>query len=261
MSRLFITGDKHGEIEIYKLDPTHFPAGTLLDREDILVIAGDFGLFFHPRQTRGEREALEWLDRQPWTTLFIDGNHENFDRLKTLPRTERFGGPVGVAGEHIFHLQRGEIYQLAGESCFVMGGASSTDKGERTPGLDWWPEEAPSQKEMQHGWDSLCHSGWEVDIVITHAAPLRLLPHLKDFREKMAQGHVTEKTTRNIIDKSYEIHFKDPSSIYLEEIAGRLRFDRWFFGHYHMNVSFHGGYEGVYHRIWEWTQERWIPID
>ena len=32
-----------------------------------------------------ETSALDWLDGKVFTTLFVDGNHENFDRLYAYP--------------------------------------------------------------------------------------------------------------------------------------------------------------------------------
>ena len=46
MPELFVTGDKHGEIEIRDLSLRRFPAGNALTKEDFVVILGDFGLLW-----------------------------------------------------------------------------------------------------------------------------------------------------------------------------------------------------------------------
>jgi len=43
---IYITGDLHGEIEISKLNAKNFPQQKLLDKEDYVIITGDFGLVF-----------------------------------------------------------------------------------------------------------------------------------------------------------------------------------------------------------------------
>ena len=53
---------------------------------------------------------MKWLSEKPWTTLFVDGNHENFDRLKNYPITEEWGGKVQKIYDKVYHLMRGEIY-------------------------------------------------------------------------------------------------------------------------------------------------------
>lgn len=81
MSRVFLTGDIHGDISrLLKWD-----TGKSLEKTDYLIILGDFGLIFENRfnsdGTIRELEKIKQLGDLPFTTLFIDGNHENFNRL------------------------------------------------------------------------------------------------------------------------------------------------------------------------------------
>ena len=55
--------------------------------------------------------------------------------LDQLPRERKFGGTVGVGGENIFWLRRGEIYEIAGQRFLCFGGALSVDKAYRIRGL------------------------------------------------------------------------------------------------------------------------------
>jgi hypothetical protein len=41
---------------------------------------------------------------------------------------------------------RGEVYNIEGNSIFVMGGGYSLDKDFRTEGVSWWPQEMPSEE-------------------------------------------------------------------------------------------------------------------
>ncbi|MBM6867099.1 hypothetical protein [Collinsella tanakaei] len=77
-----------------------------------------------------EKYWLDWLGDRPWTTLFVDGNHECFPHLAELPVSDRWGGRVQVYPDHpsIIHLMRGEIYDIDGARIFAMGGAASHDK-------------------------------------------------------------------------------------------------------------------------------------
>ena len=62
-----------------------------------------------------------------FTTLFVDGNHENFDRLYSYPIIEWHGGKVHKINSSIFHLMRGEIYEIDNKKIFAFGGASCHD--------------------------------------------------------------------------------------------------------------------------------------
>lgn len=221
MPNIFITGDKHGEKGIYEdLSPDRFPAGVVLGKGDYLVILGDFGLFWHNPRILDEELCIEHLSGKPWTTLVVDGNHENFDLLDVLPTETRYGAPVGMMAPNVHHLRRGYVYDIGGLSCFVFGGGHSVDKNLRTPGESWWYRENASREETERGYDSLDAVGWRVDHVFSHVAPTRSLDHVKNH-------YALEHTERDFL-------YGDPTSEYLDTIAGRLVFNTWAFGHYHV---------------------------
>ena len=115
---IYLTSDTHREIDIHKINPDEFKAGLQMNRDDYLIICGDFGCIWDGAS--GDRFWLNWLETLPWTTLFIDGNHENFDVLKSYPEEEWNGGKVHRIRENIYHLQRGEIFQLQGKTFFAF---------------------------------------------------------------------------------------------------------------------------------------------
>ena len=80
---LYITGDTHGGFQ--RFNTKIFPQQKQMGRSDYAVITGDFGGVWDD----SPREAywLNWLEEKPFTTLFVDGNHENFDRLVSFPST------------------------------------------------------------------------------------------------------------------------------------------------------------------------------
>lgn len=109
--KIFVTGDLHGEEGISRLSAKNWPVGRRLTKEDVVLVAGDFGLAFSGDKT--ENHWLDWLEEKQWTTLFIDGNHENFPLLLSYPEEERFSGPVGVLRPSVLHLRkRGHIYTI-----------------------------------------------------------------------------------------------------------------------------------------------------
>ena len=78
---IYVTGDIHGEIDISKLNTQNFSQAKA---GDYLIVCGDFGLIWDMKPSRAEEYWMKWLSEKPWITLFVDGNHENFDRLKTI---------------------------------------------------------------------------------------------------------------------------------------------------------------------------------
>ncbi|MBP3885099.1 MAG: hypothetical protein J6D54_09210, partial [Olsenella sp.] len=137
---IYVTGDTHGSHDVGKLHPRQWPEGQGLGRDDYLVILGDFGAIWD--WGTDDHALLAWYEAQAWTTLFVDGNHENFDLIDAFDVSEMFGGRVQVVPgyPHVIRLMRGEVYDLPvargdaargdaapGETvrCFVMGGAPS----------------------------------------------------------------------------------------------------------------------------------------
>ena len=90
---IYITGDCHGNFE--RFNPSIFPEQNEMTKEDYVIICGDFGGVWHrDEESKEETMVLDWLDSRPFTTLFVCGNHENFDRLYQYPIEDWHGGKV-----------------------------------------------------------------------------------------------------------------------------------------------------------------------
>lgn len=228
---IYVTGDTHGSIDIRKLLENQVT--DQMTEEDYLIICGDFGLIWnYKKEIRKERKWLEWLNKRPWTTLFCDGNHECFPRLYSYPESEWHGGKVHVIRDKVLHLMRGEIFEIDGNSIFVMGGASSHDRGplkgdtEIVQGKSWWPEEIPSEEEMENGLANLKAHNNQVDYIITHCLP----------------------TTYQDIVKRGEFP-ADRATDYLETISQTVAYKHWYSGHYHVNIDVIDKISVVFSRI------------
>lgn len=128
---IFITGDTHGGFQRFSVD--NFPQQKQMDRDDYVIITGDFGGVWD--DSPKEAYWLKRLEEKPFTTLFADGNHENFDRLNEFPVQQWHGGKVHCIRPHILHLMRGQIFEINGITFFTMGGASSHDIQDGVPWL------------------------------------------------------------------------------------------------------------------------------
>lgn len=121
--------------------------------EDYLIILADVGVCgFSASKETATRTTLRNL---PVTVLFIDGNHEDFDRLNAYPVDEWNGGKVHFVESDIIHLMRGQVFDINGTTFFTFGGAYSIDRMYRTEGISWFPEELPNLEEYEEGWYNL----------------------------------------------------------------------------------------------------------
>ena len=120
---IYATGDLHGNS--LRFQPQYFPEQSEMTKDDYMIVCGDFGCVWN-----GDKSDVPQFDRLealPFTVLFVDGNHENFDALNEYPVAQWHGGMVHKIRPHVIHLMRGQAFELQGRMFFTMGGARSHD--------------------------------------------------------------------------------------------------------------------------------------
>ena len=229
---IYITGDTHGELDIHKLSQASFPEGRNLTKDDYVIICGDFGLVWGATNEKTSLFWQKWLKEKPWTTLFVDGNHEDFDLLNSYPVTEWHGGRVHQINDSIIHLMRGEIYNIDGYKLFAFGGAFSHDRYWRKEGESWWQAELPNHDEVSNALNNLEKNNNEVDIIITHDSPKEIVKMLG-----YNGGNVA----------SYDAQYED-INVFLQYVKENITYKEWFMGHYHIEKDI-GNHHFLYDRI------------
>ena len=211
---IYVTGDTHAKQNnwITKIHP-------VLSMGDIIIVAGDFGIGFWGNKAMSEEFFFDWLESQSYTVLFIDGNHENFDKLNTYAVEEWMGGKVHRIRNNLIHLMRGEIYNIEDITLFTFGGGFSLDCYRRTPGIDWWPDdEMPSGTEYKNAENNLSKSENSVDFIITHTAPYESVYYLSTNGNLGIKKLVTEEL---------------PLTSFFDTLQKNVSYTHWYFGHMH----------------------------
>ena len=110
---VYVTGDCHANF--HKFSTKRFPDQKEMTKDDIVIVCGDFGIWNNDHE---ERYWLQWLNEKPFTTVFVDGNHENFDRLYSdeFQTIDFHGGKAQRIRNRIYHLLRGEVYEFEGKT-------------------------------------------------------------------------------------------------------------------------------------------------
>ena len=211
---IFITGDTHRKLDIKKLDEDNFSEQKHLCRDDYLIITGDFGGVWTGDSS--DDDILNYHENKNYTTLFVGGNHENYDALNLYPVEEWHGGKVHRIREHILHLMNAQIFEIEGSTFFVMGGATSVDRMFRVEHETWWAQEEPSEEEFQAAREVLNNAENRVDYIITHTIPEKvrksIFKPMKDFVE-------------------YESNVEK----YLDEVVDNVKYKKWYAGHIHID--------------------------
>ncbi len=228
---IYITGDCHAEF--HKLNKENFPKQKDMTKEDYVIICGDFGgVWDVGLESKYEKWWMNWLEERTFTTLFVDGNHENFDRLNSYPVEQWKGGKVHKIRPGVIHLMRGQVFELDGRKIFTFGGARSHDirdgilepddpnyktkkkwmdahnKYYRVNHLSWWAQELALPEEVEEARQNLELHDWQVDYIVSHCCPVSIQAMLG-------------------------VHDVDVTSTFLEEVKNRCDYREWYFGHYH----------------------------
>lgn len=242
---IYITGDTHADF--LRFEENKFSIQSEMTKNDYIIICGDFGgVWNYIVESIYEKYWLDWLNNKNFTTLFVDGNHENFERLYNYPVEEWHGGKAHKIRESVIHLMRGEIFNIDNKKFFTFGGARSHDIMDGILNIDeyekiyeyrkrgayfrirdysWLDLELPTNEEMKNGIKNLENVNYKVDYIISHCCPTGI---------------------QTLLNPSYK---KDILTDYLQKISEKCEFKKWYFGHYHdyrqINSQFTLLYENI----------------
>lgn len=208
---IYITGDTHIPIDIEKLNESKFPQQNSMTKNDYVVICGDFGGVWN--NSDEELQWREYLKQKNFTSLFIDGNHENFNLLNQYEVSIWNGGKVHFINDSIIHLMRGQVFTIDGLKFFTMGGGESIDKDVRIKGKTWWSEEIPNSSEYEEALSNLDKTNWCVDYIITHTSSMALMKKLDYIKENNSLNQ------------------------FLDTVQNKLHYKHWYFGHFHDDID------------------------
>jgi hypothetical protein len=209
VDKIVVAGDWHGNAHWAK---QVVRAARELDISRIVQL-GDFGLWDHTD------DGFEYLDelnaecrKQSVVVRFVDGNHENHDRLKWYdrhnPRTSV--GHVYIRS-HILHLPRGCSWQWGSRTFAAAGGAVSIDKAYRKEGRSWWAGEQLTDQEVGHKVPE-----GPIDYLFTHDCP-------------------TVAPFKNRIKMDYESQIHRQR---MNEVGRKTQPKIWFHGHMHEKYEY-----------------------
>jgi Icc-related predicted phosphoesterase len=217
--KVILTGDIHNEFG--KLN-------ELINkkRPDLVICCGDFG--YWPKVKWGA--PLSNIRPQGAKILWCDGNHEDHWSLKERDKDEMVS--------NVIYMPRGSTYTLDdGRTIMFMGGADSIDKESRWIGVDWFPEEVITQKDLYD------LPQVNVDIFVTHTCPAELVNEMLKYNS---------------------FKYGDPSPMALSELWRIYKPKLWFFGHWHIYKEMDlfgtkcyalGSCTWAYHKWWTWLPD------
>lgn len=210
---VYITGDIHGSLEpIHDLIKRHRPT-----ENDVVVILGDVAVNY--TGTLRDIVMKDEMNRLGPTFFCIHGNHEDRPQnIASYKEREWHGGRVLYEEKfpRILFPIDGDIFELEGKRCIVIGGAYSVDKLYRlSRGMKWWPDEQPTPAIKEHVEQQL--SANMIDVVFSHTCPEKYIP-TECFLPGIDQSKVDRSTEQ-----------------WMDKIEDHLSYEAWYAGHWHIN--------------------------
>ena len=161
--KLLVVGDTHANTAWW--DNAVAPLAQRLGVGGIIQV-GDFG--YWPLKPNFMATAVA----SPVPVWFLDGNHEHHPALAADVTAARAAAgiddpraPVPLGGSLIY-LPRGARLRLGQVDFAALGGARSINRADQNPGVDWFPEEAVSNDDLE-----VVIAGGPADVLLSHDAP------------------------------------------------------------------------------------------
>ena len=244
--RLLLAGDIHG-------NPRHAMNVIASAAEfgcDKIVQLGDFGYWEH---MEGGAEFLDLVSGESAQCgipfYWIDGNHENHDKLKAdYPIHEHGFRPIR---DNLFHIPRGTVWEWDGVTFMGFGGAYSIDKAYRKEGVSWWADEWASRHEVE---DAVANAK-KVDVMFTHDCPDEVpIDHIF-----ISHGHRFSKGIPEAMESRWRV----------SEVFNAARPSRLFHGHYHLRYDWEHKWDdgsvclvdGLAADVYDSFKDSWTVLD
>lgn len=210
---VYITGDIHGDLDpVYTLFENFQPTA-----EDVIIILGDVALNYTGRLR--DRIIKENMSALKSIFFCIHGNHENRPQnIESYKEKEWHGGRVLYEEDfpNILFPVDGDIFEIDGKKCLVIGGAYSVDKLYRIRnGWNWWHDEQPTPAIKAYVEKQI--ESHKVDVIFSHTCPFKYIPK-ECFLSGIDQSKVDNSTEQ-----------------WLDTIEESVDYEAWYIGHWHID--------------------------
>lgn len=246
---IYITGDIHSNSNDIQLvmDQILNPSS-----DDYIIICGDAGLEYGNHVMGSCKKRMK---KFPGTWIVMRGNHDNrYWRNHThwikngMCQCPNDGWKINELDYLVqekypniwYVMDEGGIYNIDGFNFLFIPGAYSVDKFYRlNTNLSYELEEQLTYLEiirLMNEIQDFTLSGYNIDYVISHTAPLKLEPHFRHLFLSCVSQKEVDKSTEKALDQIAEMvepEIKD-----------------WFFGHFHDDMDILDKYHMLFNKVY-----------
>lgn len=195
---LYFHGDIHGH-PVAAFSFKQHPWMRTLNEHDYLFVLGDCGVPWNEFTIEEDLYQLNWLNAQKYKTVFIAGNHDNYDLIEQMPQISFFGGTArvmtyqGQTYDNILYIDYPTYIEIQGKKILIIPGAEShdifdgiidgaqkdwrkqlkakNDSGKiycRVSHITWWEQEKIKEQETLALLNKIPES---IDYILSHDCP------------------------------------------------------------------------------------------
>jgi hypothetical protein len=207
---ILVAGDWHGHLHWGAAAIRRWVPAYLADEpQRIFLQLGDFGIWPGLQGSTYLAGLGRALGETEASVLFLDGNHEDFTKLR-LPDGPWPSDPGRVRiRDRITWMPRGHRWQWHGRTWLAVGGAVSPDRATRTEGRNWWPGEEITDEQ-----EAAVIAAGPADVLVSHDCPAGVIHSFPDppswWEEKdLARSDEHRQRLQRIVDAvqpRYVIH-------------------------------------------------------
>ncbi len=235
---LYFHGDIHGNI-IGNFSYRRNPEMRALTKDDYLIVLGDCGVPWNYATEKRDLHQLDWLNKKPYKTIFITGNHDNYDLIEQMPQINFCNGIARQAVfkdktfENIVYIDKPTTLDIQEQHILVIPGADSHDiqdgiidgndpnwkklyktawksgKWVRVSHITWWSQEKLQIDEIE----KILKTNNSFDFILSHECPSS---QLRYFSRRFSPTD---------------------GEIYLEQVKEKVDYKIWLHGHMHQDVN------------------------
>lgn len=265
---VYATGDTHADFS--RFSKRHFPEQKNLTRDDIVLIAGDFGGVWIPTQPHplmDERRRQEEIKREEYeldilgqknpTFCYVLGNHENWNRYdgNEFEIVDFHGGKAHRIRDNVYQLMSGYVFDFGGYTVYAFGGAASHDITEGILDRADFESDEEFRQAYKH-WKKTKRmfrvkdfSWWERECMPSREEVTRGWENLEAHGNKvnLILTHCLPQSVAAVY--SHGVYRPNNVTRYLQMVSETVKYDNWICGHYHENTSVLMRYQILYRKI------------
>lgn len=231
MSKIFVTGDKHGDYYQLSDQLSSIPG---LTKKDVVIILGDHGTLYYG--ARDDKHKKKLVFNLPTTFIMIRGNHdrrpssEEYDHHIVHIDNESYCGDFYVDPNfpNILYTMEYGWYRFGSKKVFIIGGAYSVDKFKRLEmqqlgfaQYHWFADEQLNSEEQANAIALYRDTAKDVGehYIMSHTCPQKYKPYdtfMSGINQKLVDGSMEE---------------------WLDKFEKLELYSEWYCGHWHIERS------------------------